>query len=102
MPDVVVYAPDHAEELLVARTALVAVRFLQEDREVFVPATQAEEAVVDALRKGEEHAEEVADALAVFHRPHKIFEHDLVVGHYQLRPEDFQGEEQRGDAVLAA
>jgi hypothetical protein len=50
MPDVVVYAPDRTEELLVARAARMAVRLLEEEREVFAPAAQAQEAVVDALR----------------------------------------------------
>src|SRR6266568_884627 len=80
----------------------MAVRLLEEDREVFVPAAQAQEAIVDALRKVEGHAEEVADALAVFDSSYKIFEHHLVVGHYQLWTEDFQGDKQRGDAILAA
>src|SRR5207248_2339875 len=36
------------------------------------------------------------------HSPYKIFEYHLVVGHHQLWTEEFQGEEQRGDAILAA
>jgi hypothetical protein len=67
-----------------------------------VPAAQAQEAIVDALRKGEGHAEEMADVLAVFHSPYKIFEHHLVVGHHQLWAEEFQGKQQRGNAILAA